>query len=104
MKTLYSDTGKGGTSWSLNAITDKSSLPQLGGIVLKDIQHDGHNFAKDIRLIAFWVFVDVVDGQGVVIKQEGSRLFLRSTGSMIATSVKELRPTPVKIPGFSPAD
>jgi hypothetical protein len=104
MKTPYSDTGKGGTNWSLNAITDTSSLPQVGGLVLKDIQHDGHNFAKDVRLIAFWVFVDVLDSDGHLIKREGAQYFLRASGNMTATTVQELRPTPVKFPYFGPAD
>jgi hypothetical protein len=104
MKTLYSDTGNGGTNWSMSAITDSSSLPQVGGLVLKDLQHDGHNFAKDVRLLAFLVFVDVLNGSGNVVKREASRYFLRASGAMKATVVQELRPTPVNAPNFGPMD
>jgi hypothetical protein len=104
MKTAYSDTRKGGTNWSMSAITDGSFLPQVGGLVLKDIQHDGHNFARDVRLIAFWVFVDVLDGKDEVVKREGARYFLRPSGRLTATPLQELVPTPVKFPLFGPVD
>lgn len=103
MKTFYSDTGKGGTNWSMNAITDSSSLPKLGGLVLKDVQHDGHNFAKDVRLLAFLVFVDVLDGSGTLVNREYSRYLLASS-VLKASAVQELRPMPVTNPYFGPID
>lgn len=95
MKTIYADTGAGGTNWSCIAITDANGMPEKGGVVLKDLIHDGHHFAKEIRLIAAWVTVDVLDVAGTVIGAETTRVLLRSTGAMTASPIEVLNSFPM---------
>lgn len=96
MRTIHDDNVKGGTNWSFVAVTDDNGLPDKGGVVLKDLVHDGHHFAKDIRLISVWVTVDVLDVAGSVIGAETTRVLLRATGTMTATPIEVLHGTPLR--------
>ncbi len=104
MRTTYDDTVKGGSNWSFATVTEANGLPQKGGVILKDLIHDGHHFAKDIRLIAAWVTVDILDVAGAVIGRETTRVLLRATGPMTASPIEILKGTPltrqlIKTPG-----
>src|SRR5437660_1531613 len=50
-------------SWSFRAAKRGAPAPP-GGLVLRDVRHDGHNFAKSLRLIGLWVELQTVDSSG----------------------------------------
>jgi len=100
MKTIYADTGTGGTNWSCVARTDAGGIAEKGGVVLQDVLHDGHHFAKDIRLLVIWLFIDILDPAGNVISKEASRVFLRGSGAMTASPIEELKTLSISNPMF----
>ncbi len=51
------------TGWSFECVTDSAGKPPNGGLVLRDIRHDGHNFAKDVRVIGLVIEVEHVTGE-----------------------------------------
>ncbi len=55
------------TGWTYSYLTDSAgSAPPAGGLVLRDIDHLGHGFARDIRLIGFWVELETVAPDGTL--------------------------------------
>jgi hypothetical protein len=99
MQTTFSDTASGGTGWSAVAVTDASSRPERGGLVLKNIRHSGHNLARDVRVVKIWLMVEVVNASGAVTANEAYWFVLDSSGYFTASAVQELRPTPTTLPG-----
>jgi hypothetical protein len=57
---IYSNITSG---WVFQA-TSAGSPPPPGGLVLRNVAHDGHNFAKSLRLIGIWVELQEVDSSG----------------------------------------
>lgn len=58
------------TLWSFECVTDGAGSAPVGGLVLQEVRHDGHNFAKDIRLVGFWIEIETVEPSGTVTKKE----------------------------------
>lgn len=57
-----------GLGWTFDTeLNDATGVPEEGGLVLKHVRHDGHNFAHDIRFIGVWINFDKVDSTGKVI-------------------------------------
>ena len=55
------------TGWNYSYLTDGAgSTPPAGGLVLQNIDRLGHSFARDIRLIGFWIELETVDPDGTV--------------------------------------
>ena len=55
------------TGWDLTYPTDPSgTLPPPGGIVLQNLRHAGHNFAKEIRVLGLRLTVEHLDPSGRV--------------------------------------
>jgi len=55
------------TGWSYSYLTDGSGgTPPPGGLVVQDVDRLGHGFARDIRLIGFWVETETVATDGTI--------------------------------------
>lgn len=93
MRTSYSDRASGGTGWSAVAVTNSAGKPEPGGLVLKDIRHDGHNLARDIRMLRMLLTVEVVDASGSVTGLEAYWFELDDARFFTATAVGEHRPS-----------
>lgn len=93
---VLSDPGR--TEWRFSCVTAGTSMnPPPGGIVLQDITHDGHNFAKDIRVIGFWVEMETVAPGGVVAPLP-KQFFLLEAPNFAVSPITVLRPAPMTIP------
>jgi hypothetical protein len=77
------------TKWGFDCLTDASGNLPPDGIVLQNMQHDSHNFAKDVRLIGLWVETETVDPSGPVSKP--NKQFF-SLSSFKSTAVRVLTP------------
>src|SRR5215213_2009125 len=55
------------TYWTFDVPVDSSGAPLAGGLVLQDVSHAFHHFAKDIRCIGLWIETELVDPTGAVI-------------------------------------
>jgi hypothetical protein len=57
------------TGWSGTCVTGTGlTSPPPGGLVLQDVRHDGHSFARDIRMIGIWLKVEEVTPAGAVAR------------------------------------
>ena len=54
------------TGWTFETPSDSSGKPLAGGLVLQKMRHQGHNFARDIRMVGVWIEVEHVDDVGTV--------------------------------------
>lgn len=55
------------TGWDYSYLTDGAGrMPPPGGLVVQDVSHGGHGFARDIRLIGFWIELETVAPDGTV--------------------------------------
>lgn len=52
------------TGWSFDCLTDSGNKPPAGGLALQNLRHDGHNFAKDVRVVGLWIETQSVDAAG----------------------------------------
>jgi hypothetical protein len=55
------------TRWSLDCDADSAGKPLPGGIVVRNVRHDNHNFAQEVRTIGFWVETQVIDPPKTVV-------------------------------------
>jgi hypothetical protein len=86
------------TSWSFNYQTDASGrAPQPGGLVLNDVQHEFHNFAKDMRLIGVRLTIQEIDPPNRIVSTRSIFLPL-SNPPFTVSAIAILRPTPVISP------
>lgn len=73
------------TKWSFSCLTDGGGTkPPAGGLVLQQVQHDGHNFAKDIRVIGFWVEIETVSPASAVTATTKTFYILDGTNFTVA--------------------
>jgi hypothetical protein len=62
------------TGWDYSYLTDGAGgTPPAGGIVVQDVGHLGYSFARDIRLIGFWVEFETVAPDNAVTS--GPKIF-----------------------------
>jgi hypothetical protein len=87
------------TNWSFECLTDSSGKPQPGGVVLQELRHDGHNLAKDVRVIGFWLTIETVDPSGTVASTANQFYTLDSTNFTLST-VSTLIPKPITHPVY----
>ena len=63
------------TGWSFDLEVDHpTGNPAPGGLILKTMRHDGHNFARDVRLIGIWLKFETVNpaSQAVISRSEAA--------------------------------
>ncbi len=97
MRTTFSDRVSGGTGWQAVAVTNSGGRPEPGGLVLRDLRHDGHHFARDVRMLRMLLTVDVVSGSGAVTAREAYWFELDDARYFTASAVTEVRPTPMTV-------
>jgi hypothetical protein len=79
--------------WTFKS-SDAGSPPPPGGLVLRDVRHDGHNFAKSLRLVGIWVTVEEVDPPNSVTRSW--KMFVSLDAMTFQVSQTDLiLPTPV---------
>jgi hypothetical protein len=86
------------TGWSFTCETNATGKKVLDdGLVLQEVRHDGHNFAKDIRVIGLRMFVETIDPTGKVVSVDSEFLRLRSHPFEVG-DIKELKPVATAMP------
>ncbi|MGE5655438.1 MAG: hypothetical protein ACM37W_02260 [Actinomycetota bacterium] len=90
------------TNWSFECLTDAGGKPPPGGLVLQQITHDGHNFAKDIRFIGFWIQTEQVDPSGRAIST-AKKFYLLDSSNFTVSQIAEHKPSPTLNPSYSSA-
>jgi hypothetical protein len=83
------------TGWTFDCLTDPSGKPPEGGMVLQKVRHQGHNFAKDVRLIGFWFTYETIDESGIVGGSYKKFRLLGSKWGFAVSSVRALDPKPI---------
>jgi hypothetical protein len=88
------------TGWSFECLTDSAGKrPPEGGIVLRAVRHQQHNFARDLRLIGLRIVVQEVDAQGrVTDRDRTSRFFPLSTSFFKVGELQVLAPEKTLVP------
>src|SRR5215471_12559145 len=90
------------TNWSFDCLTDTGGKPPSGGIVLQNITHDSHNFAKDVRLIGFWIETERVNISGQVTSTT-KKFYVLDSGAFHVSQIAEHTPNPILNPTYSSA-
>lgn len=103
MRTHYTDRSSSGTGWTAIALTQASGKPEAGGLVLQEVRHDGHNLARDIRMLRMLLTVEVVSPLGTVTGIERYWFHLDDATFFSATTVGEHRPIAGALTGASDA-
>jgi hypothetical protein len=80
------------TLWSFNFEEQNNK----GGIVIKNVVHDSYNFAKDIRVIGFWMEIETVEESGNATTE--SQFFSLSAEYFSASKIQVLKPNAVVHP------
>jgi hypothetical protein len=88
------------TNWSFTCLTDPSGMPPPGGLVLQDVRHDGHNFAKDIRIIGLWLTTELVDPSGTADAPK-RKFYVLDQANFTVSAVSTLVPQPLANPTYS---
>lgn len=85
------------TGWTFECPVDASGVTpdSQGGIVLREMRHDGHNFAKEVRMIGLWIGIEHVDDQGAVTYSDKWFRTLAKNNHFAITAVRKLEPTPI---------
>ena len=85
------------TKWSFECLADSAGKPLPGGIALKSVTHEGHNFAKDIRVVGIWIETEVVAPSGAVISTAKAAYILDSA-TFTVSNITTLSPKPMAHP------
>lgn len=86
------------TKWRFTCLTDSGGTrPPSGGLVLTEVQHDGHNFARDIRVIGLWVEMETVAPGGNVTATV-KNFYVLDSGIFSVSPITVLRPAPMTHP------
>jgi hypothetical protein len=84
------------TGWSFETPTDSSGNPPSGGLVMQQMRHQGHNFARDIRMIGLWIEVEHVDDSGKVTTVDNPVLrILDPAFGFTPSAIQKLEPVPI---------
>jgi hypothetical protein len=86
------------TSWTGTILTDATNTrPPAGGLVLQDLRHDQHNFARDIRAIGIRLKIQRITPPDTV--SSTISLFLElSDPPFTVSTISTLTPQPVSLP------
>lgn len=79
------------TGWSFQCLTGSGSAPPAGGLVLQDVTHAGHNFAKDVRLIGLWIETEDVDPSGTSIATD-KKFYLLDAATFAVSPIATISP------------
>jgi hypothetical protein len=82
------------TKWSFTCPTDPGDTPPAGGIVLQQVTHEGHNFAKDIRVIGVRIATELVAPSGAVVPNStAEKLYILDAATFSVSPINKLIPT-----------
>ncbi len=85
------------TKWSFSCLTDGGgSKPPDGGLVLQQMQHEGHNFAKDIRVVGFWVETETVSAG--TASSPSKKFYLLDAATFTVSPIEIFAPAPPSSP------
>jgi hypothetical protein len=85
------------TDWEFECLTDSAGNALPGGLVLKTVLHNGHNFAKDLRLIGFQIETETVDPSGT-ITSSAPVFYALSAPTFAVATVRNLVPVATALP------
>jgi hypothetical protein len=84
-----------GLGWTFETeLDDLAGAPAPSGLALRNVRHDGHNFAQDIRLIGLWVTLEHIDTKGKVLSTEKKFIEVSEKHFQVDT-VRTIDPKPV---------
>jgi hypothetical protein len=85
------------TGWTFECPVDSSGKPpeSQGGIVLREMRHDGHNFAREVRMIGLWIEIENGDGSGNIGNREKKLRTLSASNGFTLSPIRKLEPTPI---------
>jgi hypothetical protein len=88
------------TKWAFSCVTNAAGKPPAGGLVLQQVTHDGHNFAKDIRVIGFWLETELVDPTSTPerIVSTTKKFYVLDDTTFTVSGITTLTPTPTTNP------
>ncbi len=87
------------TGWSYDLEFDHpSGNPAPSGLVLKTIRHDGHNFAKDVRLIGIWLKFETYNPASATVTGTSERFVPLDTRYFTAAPIQELNAAATSTP------
>lgn len=90
------------TKWSFECAIDPSGTPPAGGLQLKDMQHDGHNFAKDVRVIGLWIETQQITPPDKVTSTSNT-FYILDASNFTVSQIAEHKPSPTINPTYSSA-
>jgi hypothetical protein len=85
--------------WKMECLVDDAGHPRAGGLVARNVTHEEHNFATDIRVIGFWIGFEKVESSGQVVGKE-EKFYVLDDKKFSVSEVKELVPKPVFHPAY----
>jgi len=86
------------TGWSFVCATDAAGTrPPPGGLVLTEMQHDGHNFCRDLRMIGIRIWMEEIRPDGTVAATTNHFLPLSDPPFTVGT-IQVLQPSAVPVP------
>jgi hypothetical protein len=84
------------TGWRVSYLEDAAQKPPEWGLVLQNITHDGHNFAKDIRVVGLWIELEVVhpwpEPLGEIVVSKSKSFYNLGAPTFSASQIKTLVP------------
>ena len=90
-----------GNGWRFDCEADGSPAPD-GGLVLRAVTHDGHNFAKSMRVVGLWIEFLESAADGTVLRR-WKEFHALGAPSFQASAVQVLSPRPAP-PSWWPGD
>lgn len=102
MANTTKNTSDATTGWSFDLVYDSTgTAPPDGGLVLQNMRHDGHNYARDVRVVGIWLKFELVDPKSKTTKALPSRLIQLSPAWFTTDGVLPIQAKPNMNP---PAD
>ncbi|MFM0389283.1 hypothetical protein [Paraburkholderia dipogonis] len=85
------------TKWTFECLADPAGKPPAGGLVLQQIKHDYFNFAKDVRVIGFWIATELVDPSGKVTPA-APKFYTLDNSNFTVSTINTITPKPLRNP------
>jgi hypothetical protein len=82
------------TGWTFDLVQDSSGSPASGGLIIKNVRHDAHNYARDIRVIGIWLRFDSVDHTNGRVQSSTWRFITLDPHWFTSTAISELNASP----------